>query len=285
MVPGATLPGATLLGATLLGAMVLGAMVLAATVLGPADRKRRAPAAGRAVMGRGVTVGRGATGRAVMAPGAALVVMGRGVAARGVRAAGRVALERTGGDRVRIVAGKHRGARLVAPEGLEIRPTSERAREALFSILEGGRFPLTLRGARVLDLFAGTGALGLEALSRGASQIVFVENGAVALEALRSNIAKLRAAGMVHVRETDATRFLERTTTPADLVLMDPPYGSGLWVEALDTIGRGGWIGADTVIAVEVGKKESVAAPPGYNLAGGRRYGAARLILLQKQAA
>lgn len=186
---------------------------------------------------------------------------------------------------MRIVAGKHRGAKLTAPEGLEVRPTSERAREALFSILEGGRFALTLRGARVLDLFAGSGALGLEALSRGAAQVVFVENGAAALPALRANIARLRVAGLADVRDADATRFLERTPAPADLVLMDPPYGSGLWVEALDTIGRGGWIGPDTLIAVEVGKKESVAPPPGYLLADDRRYGAARLILLQRAPA
>ncbi|EDP61458.1 putative methyltransferase [alpha proteobacterium BAL199] len=186
---------------------------------------------------------------------------------------------------MRIVAGKHRGARLVAPDGLEIRPTSERAREALFSILDGGRFPLTLRGARVLDLFSGTGALGLEALSRGAAQVVFVESGAAALAALRANIATLRAAGIAQIREADATRFIERTPEPVDLVLMDPPYGSGLWVEALDTIGRGGWVGPDTVIAVEVGKKEAVSAPEGYTLADDRRYGAARLILLQREAA
>lgn len=186
---------------------------------------------------------------------------------------------------MRIVAGKHRGARLTAPEGLEVRPTSERAREALFNILEGGRFTLSLRGARVLDLFAGSGALGLEALSRGAAQVVFVENGAAALAALRANITTLRAAGVTHVREFDATCFLERTPQPADLVLMDPPYGSGLWVEALDTIGRGGWVGPDTVIAVEVGKKEEVATPRGYVLADDRRYGAARLILLQQEPA
>ncbi len=185
---------------------------------------------------------------------------------------------------MRIVAGKHRGAKLTAPEGLEVRPTSERAREALFNILEGGRFALTLRGARVLDLFAGSGALGLEALSRGAGQVTFVEIAPAALAALNANIAKLRAAGLAHVREFDATRFLERTPVPADLVLMDPPYGSGLWAEALDTIGRGGWIGPETVIAVEVGKKERVAAPAGYLLADDRRYGAARLILLQKAA-
>jgi len=190
-----------------------------------------------------------------------------------------------GGVPVRIVAGKHRGAKLTAPEGLEVRPTSERAREALFNILEGGRFGLTLRGARVLDLFAGSGALGLEALSRGAAQVVFVENGSAALAALRANIAKLRAAGLTQIRETDATRFLERSPMPADLVLMDPPYGSGLWAEALDTITRGGWVGPETVIAVEVGKKEKVAAPAGYTLVDDRRYGAARLILLQKAPA
>ncbi|WP_189991711.1 16S rRNA (guanine(966)-N(2))-methyltransferase RsmD [Thalassobaculum fulvum] len=186
---------------------------------------------------------------------------------------------------MRIVAGKHRGAKLTAPEGLEVRPTSERAREALFNILEGGRFGLTLRGARVLDLFAGSGALGLEALSRGAAQVVFVENAPTALAALRANIAKLRAAGLTHIRETDATRFLERSPMPADLVLMDPPYGSGLWAESLDTITRGGWVGPETVVAVEVGKKEKVAAPTGYALVDDRRYGAARLILLQKAPA
>jgi len=183
---------------------------------------------------------------------------------------------------VRIVAGKHRGAKLAAPEGLEVRPTSERAREALFSILEGGRFALTLRGARVLDLFAGSGALGLEALSRGAGQVIFVENGPAALAVLHANIAKLRAAGLAQVRELDATRFLERTPAPAELVLMDPPYGSGLWAEALDTIDRGGWVGPETVVAVEVGKKEKVVAPAGYVLADDRRYGAARLIILQR---
>lgn len=186
---------------------------------------------------------------------------------------------------MRIVAGKHRGAKLTAPEGLEVRPTSERAREALFSILEGGRFELTLRGARVLDLFAGSGALGLEALSRGAAQVVFVENGPAAIAALRANIAKLRAAGIADVREADATRFHERSPAPADLVLMDPPYGSGLWAEALDAIGRGGWVGPDTVVAVEVGKKEKVEPPAGFVLADDRRYGAARLILLQKPPA
>ncbi|HEY9549735.1 MAG TPA: 16S rRNA (guanine(966)-N(2))-methyltransferase RsmD [Kiloniellaceae bacterium] len=186
---------------------------------------------------------------------------------------------------MRIVAGKHRGAKLAVPEGLAVRPTSERAREALFNILEGGRFPLALNGARVLDLFAGCGALGLEALSRGAAQVVFVENGTAALAALRANMAKLRAAGIAQIRETDATHFVERSPAPADLVLMDPPYGSGLWVEALDAIGRSGWIGPDTVVAIEVGKKEAVAAPDGYRLADDRRYGAARLVLLQRQAA
>ena len=109
--------------------------------------------------------------------------------------------------------------------------------------------------------------------------------GSAALAALRTNIATVRAAGQVQIREADATRFLERTAEPVDLVLMDPPYGSGLWAEALDTISRGGWIGPETVIAVEVGKKETVAAPDGFTLADDRRYGAARLILLQRVAA
>jgi len=182
---------------------------------------------------------------------------------------------------VRIVAGKHRGARLVAPEGLDVRPTSDRAREALFSMLTSGRFGEVLRGHLVLDLFAGTGALGLEALSRGAEHVVLVENDRRAVAAIRANIAKLRAGGHAMVRDADAVSFNERAVSPAGLVLMDPPYGSGLWSPALQAVERGGWIDADTIIAIEVARSEPLEPPDGYQVLDDRRYGAARLVLLR----
>lgn len=182
---------------------------------------------------------------------------------------------------MRIVAGSRRGARLVAPEGLDVRPTSERTREALFSMLTSGRFGNVLVGRRVLDLFAGTGALGLEALSRGASQVVLVENHPRALEALRANVAACRARGEVQIRDQDATRFHERAAEPAGLVLMDPSYGTGDWVPALEAVAARGWIGADTVIAVEVGKTEDPDPPPGFEITDTRRYGRAKLVLLR----
>src|SRR3546814_6800455 len=143
----------------------------------------------------------------------------------------------------RTGAGNNRGSRMCVREGRGVCRRCERTREELFNTREGGRLPLDLSGARVLDRLAGCGALGLEALSRGAAQVVFVENGTAALAALRANIAKLRAAGIAQICETDATHFVERSAAPADLVLMDPPYGSGLWAEALDAIGLRGWIG------------------------------------------
>lgn len=183
---------------------------------------------------------------------------------------------------MRIVAGKHRGAKLASPEGLDVRPTSDRAREALFSMVTSGRFGEVLHDRVVLDLFAGTGALGLEALSRGAERVVLVENDRRAVAAIRANITKLRAEDAVMVRDADASNFCERATRAAGLVLMDPPYSSGLWAPALQAIERGGWLDTDTVIVVEVAKSEPVEPLEGYEVLDDRRYGAARLVLLRR---
>jgi 16S rRNA (guanine966-N2)-methyltransferase len=121
---------------------------------------------------------------------------------------------------VRVVAGTHRGRRIAAPPGRTTRPTSDRVREALFSILG----PVALEGARVLDLFAGSGALGIEALSRGASEAVFVDSDARAVSAIHRNLAELGMDGRVHRRDVFA--WLDAAHAPYDLVFADPPYSS-----------------------------------------------------------
>lgn len=183
---------------------------------------------------------------------------------------------------MRIVAGSRRGLKLAAPEGLDVRPTSERAREALFSMLTSGKFGNVLIGRRVLDLFAGTGALGLEALSRGAAQVVLVENHPRAVAALRVNVATCKARDEAQIREQDATVFHERAIEPAGLILMDPPYGTGDWAPALASVAARGWIGDDTVIAIEVAKTEDPEVPEGFELLDQRKYGRAKLVILRR---
>ena len=183
---------------------------------------------------------------------------------------------------MRIIAGKHRGTKLEAPEGVDVRPTSERAREALFSMIESGRFGDVLRDKPALDLFAGTGALGLEALSRGASTVTLVESGRAALEPLRRNATKLKSPNSVFVREADATRYREKAKTPAGLIFLDPPYGTGNWRPALLAVEGAGWVDAETLVIVEVAKKEPVEVPDPFEEVEQRVYGAARLVLLRK---
>lgn len=186
---------------------------------------------------------------------------------------------------MRIIAGKHRGTKLIAPEGLDTRPTPERVREAVFSMLESGRFGTVLRDRLVLDLFAGTGAMGLEALSRGAERVVLVDNHPTALDILRANVEKLRAGGSTQVRSGDATRWHERAQTAAGVVFMDPPYGSEAWVPATEAAARNGWIGDDTVIVVETDRRERTEIPDGFEVLDDRTYGRARILVLGKAAA
>ncbi|HMR62222.1 RsmD family RNA methyltransferase, partial [Amaricoccus sp.] len=140
---------------------------------------------------------------------------------------------------MRIIAGRHRGRPLAALGGgdpaAQLRPTSDRVRESLFNLLAHGPYgtPSPPEGRRVLDLFAGTGALGLEALSRGAAQATFVENGAKALGLLRENIARLGAGEATRLLATDATRLGSCPEAPFDLVFLDPPYRRGLGERAL----------------------------------------------------
>ena len=177
---------------------------------------------------------------------------------------------------MRIIAGQWRGRPLVAPKGDTTRPTADRTREALFSML-ASRFG-SLEGLAVADLFAGSGALGLEALSRGAASCLFVEQDKAALDALRANIATLGAQG-AEVRP-QSVMALGPARAPFDLLLLDPPYGTGAGAVALDRLARLGWIGPATWVSVETARDEAVSVS-GFAADAERIHGKARLTLLR----
>ena len=153
---------------------------------------------------------------------------------------------------MRIITGKLRGRRLLAPKGQTIRPTGERAREALFDILEHGEPPL--RGASFLDLFCGTGAVGLEAHSRGAAEVVLVDRDPEALRLAEANLARLGTPPGVRLLARDATA-LGPAPRPFDVAFLDPPYRSGLAAAALASLAANGWLAADARIIVELAVK------------------------------
>ena len=184
---------------------------------------------------------------------------------------------------MRIVGGDLRGRRLTAPAGSDIRPTADRAREALFNILAHG--PLLgapLAGAVVLDVFAGTGAVACEALSRGAASAVLIDNDAHALDCARANLAALGLADRARLLQTDATH-LPTAGTRARFAYLDPPYRSGLAGPALASLAAGGWLEKNALVAVELAAREDFAPPDGFTPRDERRYGAARLVFLTYQ--
>ena len=181
---------------------------------------------------------------------------------------------------MRIIAGEWRGRKLAAPKGDGTRPTADRARETLFAMLTSrlGDF----EGLQIADLFAGSGALGLEALSRGAARCLFVEQDRAAADVIRANISALGAASRSRV-EVGSVMQLRAASAPLDLILADPPYQSGAGEVALDRLLRLGWIGPQTWIAVETSFKEDVAVK-GLALDAERRVGKGKLSLLKLAA-
>lgn len=179
---------------------------------------------------------------------------------------------------MRIIAGRHRGRRLTAPAGLEVRPTAERAREALMSILEHGTPPL--RDARVLDLFAGTGAVALEALSRGARLALLVERDRRAQAAIRANVMRLGEGERARLLPLDATR-LGPAAHPFEIAFLDPPYRSGLAAPALASLRAGGWLVPAARVVVERPAAERSPAIDGFTVDDERRYGAAAFLFLR----
>lgn len=184
---------------------------------------------------------------------------------------------------MRIVAGRHRGRTLRAPEGRDVRPTSDRARQTLFDMLTHRKFGeanFEFEGARVADVFCGTGALGLEALSRGAEHAVFIDIDRKAIEAARDNAKTLGEEGRATFLQIDATRP-PRSDDPCALVFLDPPYRSGLAGKSLAALAEKNWLAPGAIATVEIAATEDPVPPAGFEILAERRVGAAKIAILR----
>ncbi|MBK8197066.1 MAG: 16S rRNA (guanine(966)-N(2))-methyltransferase RsmD [Acidobacteria bacterium] len=185
---------------------------------------------------------------------------------------------------MRIIAGQHKGRALIAPKGMGTRPTSDRTRESLFNVIAHADWAPPLEGARVIDLFAGSGALGLEAISRGAAFCLFVETDHGARGAIRDNIEALGLFGNTRLHRRSATDLGEKPAgvgSPFTLAFLDPPYHKDLVQPALDCLVRGNWLAEDAVAVVETGSDEALMLP-GWQQLDSRDYGAARVSFLKQ---
>jgi 16S rRNA (guanine966-N2)-methyltransferase len=185
---------------------------------------------------------------------------------------------------VRIVSGSFRGKTLAAPQGGATRPTSDRARQAIFNILEHAAWSGGVRDARVIDLFAGSGALGFEALSRGAAFCLFVETDEAARGAIRENVEAMGLFGQTRVHRRDAADLGVRPGAdgPAfGLAFLDPPYARGLGETALAKLAAGGWLAPGAIVVFERGAAEPDVDVPGFEALDARDYGAARVHFLR----
>src|ERR1700741_3581565 len=182
---------------------------------------------------------------------------------------------------MRIVGGRLRGRALAAPKSQSIRPTADRLRESLFNILIHA-FDDPITGARVLDLFAGTGAFGIEALSRGSAFTLFVDDGAEARAVLRENVATLGLGGTSRIFRRDATKLgPAHPVEPFSLVFLDPPYGKGLAEQALASARAGGWLVPEALIVVEGAEKSPFAGPEGFAEIERRAYDDTQFVFLR----
>jgi len=181
---------------------------------------------------------------------------------------------------MRIIGGLFRGKRLAGPGAAgggeaHLRPTSDRVRESLFNLLAHGDYgdPPPPEGRRVLDLFAGTGALGLEALSRGAARVLFIDDLAIARALMRENVDTLGVIGQIKIWRRDATKLGPCRGDPYDLIFADPPYGIGQGATALASAWEGGWIAPGAIIVLEHGADDEVPGAAWLQIADQRRYG------------
>jgi 16S rRNA (guanine966-N2)-methyltransferase len=183
---------------------------------------------------------------------------------------------------MRIVAGKFRARRIDAPKGLATRPTSDRVRQALFNVLEHGAPQFDFANARVLDLFAGSGALGLEAMSRGARFCLFVEESADARASIRRNVEALSLTGVTKIWRRDATKLGETgTLAPFDLIFLDPPYGKGLGLRALQSAAAGRWIKDGAVAVLEDRADAEIELPAAFRGLDARVYGETKIVVMR----
>ena len=186
---------------------------------------------------------------------------------------------------MRIIAGTLKGRAIRTPEGSTTRPTSDRARESLFNVLAHAPWAPGLEGARVIDAFAGSGALGFEAISRGAAFCLFVETDAAARGCIRDNVEAFQLFGNTRIHRRSATDLGLKPAglgAPFDLVFMDPPYGQGLVPLALEQLVSGQWLAPDALVVAEVGSDEAAPALPGWTILDDRTYGAARVYFLRR---
>jgi len=182
---------------------------------------------------------------------------------------------------MRVVGGRLRGRNLAAPASREIRPTADRLRESLFNILVHA-YENPVEDARVLDLFAGTGALGIEAISRGAGFALFVDNGAEARALLRNNVEALGLGGVTKVFRRDATNLgPAHPVEPFSLVFLDPPYGKGLAEKALASLRDGGWLTKEALLVVEEAKAATLTTPEGFVELERRAYDDTEFVFLK----
>jgi len=181
---------------------------------------------------------------------------------------------------MRIVAGKFRSATIEAPKGLDTRPTSDRVRQALFNVLEHGAPQVDFEGCRVLDLFAGSGALGIEALSRGAKFALFIEDSADARAAIRRNVEVLNLTGVSKIFRRDATKLgPAQTLQPFDLIFCDPPYGKGLGELALQSAVEGGWVAKGAIAVLEERAGLEIGLPVPFEVIDQRDYGDTQIVI------
>ena len=187
---------------------------------------------------------------------------------------------------MRIISGKYRGLHLAdvgaGDTAAHLRPTTDRVREAIFNLIAQGAHGDPITGARVLDLFAGTGALGLEAFSRGAARVAFVDDGTPARALLRANIERMQAQGATDVWRRDATQLGQNRGAAYTLIFLDPPYGMGLGEAALASARAGDWLAPDALVVWEEGAP--TAPPPEFRLLDQRRYGQTTVTLLRAPA-
>lgn len=185
---------------------------------------------------------------------------------------------------MRIVGGKFKGRALKAPEGRNTRPTSDRARESIFNVIAHAEWAPPLEGARIIDAFAGSGALGFEAISRGGSFCLFVETESGARGVIRDNVETFQLFGITRIHRRSAVDLGPKPAglgQPFDLVFMDPPYGYNLVPPALNQLIEGAWITADALVVAETGADEPPPETPGWTLIDDRIYGAARVSFLK----
>lgn len=184
---------------------------------------------------------------------------------------------------MRIVGGDFKGRPIDSPKGSDIRPTSDRARESVFNILDHASWAIDIKGASVVDVFAGTGALGFEALSRGASKVTFIDKDRSHIGRIKAQAAKFGCWRDVCLLNVDALRLApppRLAEPPCDLVFIDPPYGEGMVLPTLLGLKAKGWIKVGALVVAEFGKDDPFEAPRGFAVEDERQYGAAKILFL-----